>query len=65
LAARLLRYFILFFQVVRHKNNNNLPFSIILNNEAIVLESFIQIFGMAAGAHTHTHIEFLAFPKIN
>jgi hypothetical protein len=56
LAARLLRYFILFFQVVRHKNNNNLPFSIILNNEAIVLESFIQIFGMAAGAHTHTHI---------
>jgi hypothetical protein len=32
-----------------------------------VLESFIQIFGMAAGTHTHTHthVEFLAFPKSN
>jgi hypothetical protein len=29
------------------KNNNSLYLGIILNNEAIVLEIFIQIFGMA------------------
>jgi len=28
-------------------NNNNLQFNIVLHNEAIVLESFIQICGMA------------------
>lgn len=28
-------------------NNNNLQFDIILSNEAIALESFIQIFGMS------------------
>jgi len=31
-----------------HNNiNNNLQFDIILSNEAIALESFIQIFGMS------------------
>jgi hypothetical protein len=43
------------------QNNNNLQFSITLNNEAIVLESFIQIFCMA-GAHFQI---FLAIPKNN
>jgi hypothetical protein len=43
------------------KNNNNLQFGIILNNEAIVLESFIQIFGMV-GTHFS---EYLEIPKKN
>jgi len=30
-----------------NKNNNTLQFDIILSNEASVLESFIQIFGMS------------------
>jgi hypothetical protein len=43
------------------KNNNNLQFGIILNNEAIMLESFIQIFGIV-----DTHFpEFLEIPKNN
>jgi len=47
--------------VVLGHNNNNVQFSIILKTEAIVLESFIQIFGMA-GIHFS---EFLAIPKSN
>jgi len=44
-----------------NNNNNNLHFSIILKNEAIVLESFIHIFGM-----THMHFSrFMAIPKSN
>jgi hypothetical protein len=47
-----------------HNNNNNntLHFSIILlKNEAIVLESFIHIFGIA-----HMHFSgFMAIPKSN
>jgi hypothetical protein len=45
-----------------HNNNNNtLHLSIILKNEAIVLESFIHIFGMA-----HMHFSgFMAIPKSN
>jgi hypothetical protein len=40
---------------------NKLQFDIIQNNEAIVLESFIQIFGMAS-----THLsKNLAIPKYN
>jgi hypothetical protein len=42
-------------------NNNSVQFSIILKTKAIVLESFIQIFGMA-GNHFS---EFLAIPKSN
>jgi hypothetical protein len=42
-------------------NNNNVQFSIILKTEAIVLENFIQIFGMA-GIHFS---EFLAIQKSN
>jgi hypothetical protein len=30
-----------------NNNNNNLQFGILQNNEAVVHESFIQIFGMA------------------
>jgi hypothetical protein len=45
----------------KKKNNNNVQFSIILKTKAIVLESFIQIFGMA-GIHFS---EFLAIPKSN
>jgi hypothetical protein len=44
-----------------NNNNNNVQFSIILKTEVIVLESFIQIFGMA-GIHFS---EFLAIPKSN
>jgi hypothetical protein len=44
-----------------NNNNNNLHFSIILKNEAIVLESFIHIFGM-----THMHFSrLMAIPKGN
>jgi hypothetical protein len=42
------------------KNNNILQLRIILNNEASVLESFFQIFGMASKYFS----EFLANPKI-
>jgi hypothetical protein len=43
------------------KDNNNLQFNYILNNEANVLEGFIQIFGM-----TNTDVsEFSAIPKSN
>jgi hypothetical protein len=44
-----------------NNNGNNLQFSIVLETEAIVLETFIQIFGMA-GIHFS---EFLAIPKGN
>jgi hypothetical protein len=44
-----------------NKNKNNLQFSIILYNEAIVLESFIYNFGMAC-AHFS---EFSAILKNN
>jgi hypothetical protein len=40
-----------------HNNNNNLQFSIILKNEAIGLESFVHIFGMAC-------MNFLGFMAI-
>jgi hypothetical protein len=39
------------------QNKNNLQFSITLNNEAIVLESFIQIFCMA-GTHFQSFWQF-------
>ncbi len=42
------------------ENNNNLQFDITLNNEIIVLECFIQIFGMACFLK-----ENLTIPKIN
>jgi len=42
------------------ENNNILQLHIILNNEASVLESFFQIFGMASKYFS----EFLANPKI-
>jgi hypothetical protein len=42
-------------------NNNNLQFDITLSNEAIALESFIQIFGMS-----HTYFsEKSGIPKNN
>jgi hypothetical protein len=44
-----------------NNNNNNVQFSIIRNTEAIVLESFIQIFVMV-GIHFSG---FLAIPKSN
>ncbi len=45
----------------RTKDNNNLQFNYIPNNEANVLESFIQMFGM-----TNTYVsEFPAIPKSN
>ncbi len=59
-ALKLLRYLSVIFG---HNNNhnNNVQFSIILKTEAIVLETFIQIFGM-----TSIHFsEFLAIPKSN
>jgi hypothetical protein len=44
-----------------NNNNNNLQFSIILKNEAIVLESFVHIFGMAC-----MHFPgFMAIPESN
>jgi hypothetical protein len=43
------------------ENNNNLQFDIILNNEAMMLESFIQFFCMA-GMHFS---EFSIFSKSN
>jgi hypothetical protein len=44
-----------------NNNNNNLQFGILQKNEAIVHESFIQIFGMAS-----THFsEFLTISKNN
>jgi hypothetical protein len=44
-----------------NNNNNNLQFSIILKNEAIGLESFLHIFGVA-----HMHFPgFMAIPKSN
>jgi hypothetical protein len=44
-----------------NNNNNNLHFSIILKDEAIVLESSIHIFGMG-----HMHFSrFMAIPKSN
>ncbi len=43
-----------------NKKNYNLQLVIILNNEAIMLESFIQIFGMAGTYFS----EILAIPKI-
>jgi len=45
----------------KNNNNNNVQFSIILKTKAIVLESFIQIFGMAGIPFS----EFLAIPKSN
>jgi hypothetical protein len=46
-----------------HNNNNNniVQFNIILKTEAIVLETLIQIFGMAGIRFS----EFLAIPKSN
>jgi hypothetical protein len=44
-----------------NKNKNNLQFSIILYNEAIVLESFIHNFGMACDYFS----EFSAILKNN
>jgi hypothetical protein len=44
-----------------NKNKNNIQFSIILCNEAIVLESFIQNFGMACAYFS----EFSAILKKN
>jgi hypothetical protein len=45
----------------RTKDSNNLQLDYIQNNEANVLESFIQIFGM-----TNTYAsEFSAIPKSN
>jgi len=44
-----------------NNNNNNLQFSIILKIEAILLETLIQIFGMASIHFS----EFLANPKSN
>jgi hypothetical protein len=43
------KFLFLFFLSVMFscKNNNNLQFNIILNFQAIVLQSFIQISGMA------------------
>jgi hypothetical protein len=45
---------------LRHNNNNNVQFSIVLKTEAIVLETLIQIFGMAGINFS----EFLAIPKV-
>jgi hypothetical protein len=55
-------WFCPFTVIFGHNNNINiLHFSIILKNEAIVLESFIHIFGMA-----HMHFSgFMAIPKSN
>jgi hypothetical protein len=36
-----------------NNNNNILQFNIALNNEAIVPESCVQIFGMAMGLHLY------------
>jgi hypothetical protein len=47
--------------MMSNKNKNNLQFSIILYNEAIVLESFIQNFGMACAYFS----EFSAILKKN
>jgi hypothetical protein len=44
-----------------NKNKNNLKFNITIYNEAIVLESFIQNFGMACGYFS----EFSAILKKN
>jgi isocitrate dehydrogenase kinase/phosphatase len=44
-----------------NQNNNNLQFDNILNNEAIVLETFIWTFGMACTYFP----EFFAIPKNN
>ncbi len=37
----------IFIFMLGSKNNNNLQFDIIVNNEIIVLQSFIEFFGMA------------------
>jgi hypothetical protein len=53
--------FILFFSILfcSHNNNNDLQFSIILNNEAIiVLESFIQIFWQGKHAFFRISVNF-------
>jgi hypothetical protein len=42
-----------------NQNNNNLQFDIILNNEAIVLETIIWTFGTACAYFP----EFFAIPK--
>jgi hypothetical protein len=62
LKARCLIIFILFCHLgmFSNKKNYNLQLVIILNNEAIMLESFIQIFGMAGTYFS----EILAIPKI-
>jgi hypothetical protein len=57
-----LAWFCPFSVIFGHNNNNdNLHFSIILKNEAIVLESLIHIFGMALMHFSR----IMAIPKSN